>query len=66
MMQSSQDRDGYDLTSVRILHFSPNRRIPINGEMCAGLVVVLMVLCQNPVEMPFVKNDHVIEALPTD
>jgi len=66
MMQSSKDRDGYDLTFVRILHFSPNRRISIKGEMCAGLVVILNVFGQNPVEMPFVQNYHVIEALPAD
>ena len=48
------------------LDFSGNRRVPLQRLMSPRFVVVATILEQNLVQVLFVQNDHVVQALSPD
>src|SRR5438445_6510781 len=66
MMQAADPGYSNDDPQRRRLHVPRDRRIPLQGEMRPGLVVVEDVLPENPPEMALVENDRVDEAFSAD
>lgn len=65
MMQSAYLRDGDDITFGRRFRVAWRRRVAIQGQVAAGIVVMVEVTRKDAVQMPLVQRDHVIQALST-
>ncbi len=65
MMQSAEDRLGNDATENWRLDESRNGRIAIEGEVFAGVMIIVNLLANDTKQMPFAENDVVIQALAT-
>src|SRR4029078_3812190 len=42
------------------------RRIPLQGAMCAGAIIIFHVRQQQVAEVAFAEHDNVVEAFPSD
>ena len=67
MMQPAKPRCGYDfVTCTRILHRSTTGRSTFRQrEMSSVVMIVTDVLFHQPLEVPFIHNDHMVEQVPT-
>ena len=66
MVQSTDLGDSDDASLARRLDGARNRRISIQRQVCARLVVILQVRGQDPNQVGFVERDHVIQTLTSD
>jgi hypothetical protein len=64
MMQAADLRDGNNFPLVRRLDAPWHRRIAIQRQMCPGMVIILKILGQDSVQMPFVQHDRMVQTLP--
>ena len=65
MMQTANLRNRNDLALRRRLHVTGCWRIPIQREMCSGIVIIVKAFPKDAVQMSFVQHDHVVKALLT-
>ena len=66
MVQTANLRDGNDLALGRRFHVAWRRRVAIQGQVTAGVVVVVEVLGQDAMQMAFVQNDDMIQTVAAD
>lgn len=66
MMQPANLRNRDHPTTIRWLNISSNRRVVIERQMRASVMVVVEVVREDPSEVAFIENDTVIKALATD
>jgi hypothetical protein len=66
VMQATKSWHGYDwATYIRVLLWFATRRCPFcEREMCSVVVVVEDVCVQQPLQMPFIHNDHMVKQIP--
>ena len=62
MMKTADFRDGDHVTRRRWLYLPPEGRIPLQGQMWAGVVVVGSIVLEDAPKMVFSENDQVIGA----
>ena len=63
MVQPANLRDRNDLTFGRRLNATWDRRVAIRRKMTSGIVIVVEVLGQDAVQMPFGEHDDVIRTI---
>src|SRR5262245_42256983 len=63
MMQPADLRDCDDLALRRRFDLSWSRRVPLQGLMWPGVVIVIEVLSQNPTQVILIDNNQVVETL---
>jgi hypothetical protein len=63
MVQPANLRDRNDLTFGRRLKATWNRRVAIQRKMTSGMVIVVEVLGQDAVQMPFVEHEDMIQTI---
>ena len=63
MVQAANFRDGDYLTHGWWLYLPPEGRVPMQGEVRTGVVIVSDVAPQEDPKMVFSENDQVIDAL---
>ena len=63
MVQPANLRDRNDLTFGRWLNATWDRRVAIQRKMTSGIVIVVEVLGQDAVQMPFVEHDDMIQTI---
>src|SRR4249919_3532435 len=63
-MQSTQDRTGEYATNG--LDGARNRRVLVQGQVRARLIVVIQIRPQQMTEMALAKDNHVVNAFPPD
>ena len=66
MMQAANLRNRHDLAMRRRLHLTWCRRVAIQRQMWPGIVIVVKVVRNDAVKMPFVQHDHVVQTLSAD
>lgn len=65
-MQTADHRKGHDLSPRRPLLLSAVRRVFIEAEITAGLVVVAHLLTKQPTQVTRTQHDDVVEQLSTE
>jgi hypothetical protein len=63
MMQAADLRNGHDLILCRRFDFTRDGRVPIKGQLCPGAVVIVKEIGENPLQVNFAENNHVLKAL---
>jgi NAD(P)-dependent dehydrogenase (short-subunit alcohol dehydrogenase family) len=66
MMESADLRDGDDFALLRPLDGAASRRVPGEGEVAPGVMVIPQVRPKDPAQVLLVEHDDVVEALPAD
>ena len=65
MVQTANLRNGNDLTFGRRLNATWVRRVAIQGQVAAGVVIVVEVLAENAMQVLFVEHDDMIQTVVT-
>ena len=60
MMKSANFRERDHVPFRRHLHASRRRRVFLQGEMCAGLLIIGDIRGQEPSQMPLAEDDHMV------
>ena len=63
MMKSAHFRERDHAPFRRRLHASRRRRVFLQGEMCAGPMIIGDIRGQEPSQMPLAEDDDVVETL---
>ncbi len=63
MMQAAGLRNRDDLAQRRRLHFTWFRRVAIQGQVAAGVVIVVEVIREDAVQVFFIQHDEMVETL---
>ncbi len=63
MVQPANLRGRNDLAFGRRLNATWDRRVAIQRKMTSGIVIVVEVLGQDAVQMPFVEHDDMIQTI---
>ena len=66
MMQPVELRDRSDVALVARLYQPRYGRVVIERLVCARLMIVLEVRCQNSMQMCLGQDDHMVETLPAN
>jgi hypothetical protein len=66
MMESADLRDGDDFAPLRPLDGAASRRVPGEGEVAPGVMVIPQVPPKDPAQVLLVEHDEVVEARPAD
>jgi hypothetical protein len=66
VVQTADVRNGQHLAQFGRLDFTRNRRVSVQGQMRAMVVIILDVSRQDSHQVRLVKHDHVIQALATN
>jgi len=64
MVQSSEERLGGDLADG--LDRTCNRRILVQRQVGASLIVILLIRFEHVAKMAFAKDDDMVQAVPPD
>jgi len=64
MVEPANLRDCNNLTFGRRLDVTWDRRVAIQRKMASDIVIVVELLGQEMVQMPFVQHDHVLQTFP--
>ena len=65
-MQAADVRYRNDLALTWELYFARYRRVWVQRQMWAHLVIVIEIQTENPLEMDFVQYNHVIQTFAAD
>src|SRR5688572_30370014 len=63
MMKAANFRERDHVSFRRRLHASRRRRVLLQGEMCAGPMIIGDIRRQEPSQMPFAEDDHMVQTL---
>ena len=66
MMESADLRDGDDFALLRPLDGAAGRRVPGEGEVAPGAMVIPEVRPKDPAQVLLGEHNDVVEALPAD
>ena len=61
MVQTANLRDGNDLALGRRFHVAWRRRVAIQGQVTAGIVVVVEILGQDSMQMSFAQYNQMVQ-----
>ena len=66
MMQPTDFRYPDHFTVFRQFDLTRERQVSIEGEMCSILVIISEVRTEDPLQMPFVEYDDMVETVAAD
>ena len=66
MMQPADVWNRDHLATIRWLHLACNRRVVVQRQVRAGVMIIVEVIGEDPLQVALVEHDEVVEALAAD